>query len=319
MSASMNRLFAPAEEAAASSHADIPYSHRTVMSRRQFCATSIGGLLAMSSASSAMSAEGYLDPQVVRESYRKPNATESIVIEPRIQYPYSFSPWEYLGQQELEEFDEHPNRKAAIDTAMIVANNVANRTAEFFREHIYQEYRMLREDDWRPTTSGALAMASINEELLYAYVECLGEVLLEAGYGFQEQDLLSEAFNTTEHRGSRFTLDCDLLVYMALHTAFRHDMPLAAVPAPSHMYLGSMKHENWAAELTLIGKSSVKITHEGQKECAKKRRSESPPPRSEMKDAHDPQNYVPCDEAYIKEDMKLIFKQIKATMETASL
>lgn len=212
---------------------------------------------------------------------------------PSERYPYSFSPLEFLAEQERKIF-AHESNEEALCTALNLANSVANYTADFTRSRLQNLLNMRHWPYDAPFVSAdnALAGAGNAPHLLQIYVEDIGREIHRAGYRYQPEGLLSSAF-AADQIGSPFHLDCDLLTYMTLHAAYRHNLPLAAVPAPNHMYIGSFRYPNFAMEMTRIGHRPLATTHQEQEGISKNAGVSS-------QDAHD---YHPCQEKYLKAEI----------------
>ncbi|HVW66426.1 MAG TPA: hypothetical protein VHA78_01700 [Candidatus Peribacteraceae bacterium] len=264
----IDRPRAKAQETTASANADIPYSSGSIASRRAFMVSSIAALFG---ASQAQASENY--PRSER-------------------YPYSFSPLEFLAEQEQLMLPKKTNRKA-LHTAFTIANAVADHAADMTRIRLQDALlRKYGSSAPLPSTKEALGRASRRQHLLENYVEDIGNAIRVAGYRYQAADFLSSAFADGQIE-TPFHLDCDLLTHLTLHVAAEHNMPLAAVPAPHHMYIGSFRFPQFAMEMTNIGRGHLATTHREQR-----KHNEEEGIRS-----RDPQDYRPCDDEYLKADI----------------
>ncbi|MCB0352838.1 MAG: hypothetical protein KDD64_04910 [Bdellovibrionales bacterium] len=186
-------------------------------------------------------------PSAIRDSYRQPGTTVDVVLDSRNYYPYDQSTLELYAAQERLIF---PDRDGA-ETALTIANNIANRVALAAHERV-QKRAELRGDSKLYTMEEAFAELASSQAGLQEYVCLIGEELLRAGCYYKIEQSLDAAVDETKHLDGKFHLDCDLLCHVALHAASRHDMPLHAIRAPQHMFLGSPVYENFAVEMTLF-------------------------------------------------------------------
>lgn len=233
-----------AQERAYPVHREVP---QAVLNRRQLLRFGLAGLLGMTMAQQLEAEEihkGQLkDPKKIRDWYQK-NLPQYDYVAPgrREYYPYKQSALQYFIDRESEVFPKRTSQK----TIMTIANNIANRAALMLRDEV-------RELKKKPEMgiAEALAEARYNQDLLETYAVYIGWDLAQAGDTYKEIAVFSDGMDPrNNHPDGGFHLDCDTRTFVVLHAAHRHDLPLAAVTAPRHMYVGSNKFASLAVEMT---------------------------------------------------------------------
>lgn len=277
------RLSAPAETAE-SENSQQREVLQAPLNRRTFLRGSVRagvGLVFTSVLAPALQAGESADLQkqrAIREWYRTAHPEESYEVQgAREFYPYSQSTLQYYVDQESYVLPHQTEQKSI----MKIADNIANRVAIMATDYVR---KAMKEPGL--TTAQALKRIARNEKLLGWYVQTIREELNRAGYSYREMSLLSTGMSKTKNPDSGFQIDCDLLTHVALHVAYRHDIPLAGACAPGHMYAASFQFHEFAAEMTSDG--MVVTTHEAQKESAGKKSGASP------------DHFCPCDDAYMR-------------------
>ena len=135
-------------------------------------------------------------------------------------YPYGGSPFEwYLGYE--EKWVPLPR-----DEILAVADTVADEVA------------------WRLAAETGIADPVEGERRLWAAGRekelplWIADVIRSRGAYYSPESLLSRSFDPAVHRvPDTIHLDCDQLVYLYLHVAWRLDLAMQAVPSPAHVYL----------------------------------------------------------------------------------
>lgn len=143
--------------------------------------------------------------------------------------PYNFnlpfSPLEEYARierkvlQELE-LDDGASMHS-IERAVWIADHVADRVAS----------RMLRETD---TYDAAEAAEKTNRA---RYIAMIAEEMANVGLFYNEEGLLSRAFNPNLHEEGYNHVDCDLIAFMFMHAGQRHNVGMDPLLGPYHLYL----------------------------------------------------------------------------------
>ena len=137
-----------------------------------------------------------------------------------VDYPYPWSPWNRYAELESPRDGLDP---AALSTwADKVALEVGLRLLVYTGE-----------DD---VGAAELALWRSKEEQRIAF--WIASALRDEGVFYHVESLLSRSFDPTIHRGrGEVHLDCDQLVHLFEHVAWRLDLDMREVEAPYHVYL----------------------------------------------------------------------------------
>jgi hypothetical protein len=218
------------------------HDHEPVFSRRNFVKA---GLIATVAGSAgifvAHKARQALHPYGIALSYRDPNMTEPIIMDSHNRYPYTRSALSIHTDAEKRFL---PQGEGLITQLTTIEDNIANRVAQRVHETVKGQSIQESLHTVGSTPQGlSLYMKLIAEEHIRA--GCICDIRNPGGEGS-----FADAIDPHKNYPGTFNLDCDLLSNGALHAASRHDIPLHAVFAPNHVYVGSPQYAKFAREMT---------------------------------------------------------------------
>lgn len=135
-------------------------------------------------------------------------------------YPYSGSPYAWYLAEEA--------RFVALDqqAALTFADTIAEQVAwQLAAETGHADVRAAERALWAAGDGEAIP-------------RWIAAALRQRGVVYHEESLFSRSFDPKLHLvPGTVHMDCDQLVYLFLHVAWRLDLPMLAMPAPLHLYL----------------------------------------------------------------------------------
>lgn len=185
-----------------------------------------------------MNGENESNTREIAMMYRDPAMTEPVIVPTRKRYPYSESALLIHANEEKKMFLDHAEN---VDTMIVIADNIANRVAQRVHEGVRAS-----------SVHASLRRIGASNESLQRYCALVAAELRRGHCFCFPEGSLHDAVGAGRNVDPfiMFHLDCDLLCDVALHCAARHDIPLHAVAAPNHMYIGSPDYSDFAVEMT---------------------------------------------------------------------
>lgn len=199
--------------------------------------------------------EVLMSPWTVNNPYWKKGATKDVIMESHEEYPYSRSTFEMFVDENEKSFPGNATLKNNLEMVRALADNVANGTAEKALDYV----RGLPGKE-EISQADAFKFLSSNPEGMSAYAECIASELRRAQVFYRVESTFDTSVQSTTPFNEKCYMDCDLLSHVALHCASRHDMPLHAILAHEHMYVGSPRYPELAIEMTAFRPSDDEKT-----------------------------------------------------------